>query len=83
LYLKKEMSHIRAVFKTLKRKGRRALIPFITAGDPDLETTKQLIFSIEKSGGDILELGVPFSDPLADGPTIGIFPACLKKWDKS
>ena len=64
------MSHIRAVFKTLKRKGRRALIPFITAGDPDLETTKQLIFSIEKSGGDILELGVPFSDPLADGPTI-------------
>lgn len=64
------MNSINQVFKALERKGGRALIPFITAGDPDLETTKQLIFTIEKSGGDILELGVPFSDPLADGPTI-------------
>ncbi len=64
------MNRIKKVFKALEKKGQRALIPFITAGDPDLETTKQLIFTIEKSGGDILELGIPFSDPLADGPTI-------------
>lgn len=64
------MNRIKKVFKALERKEGRALIPFITAGDPDLETTKQLIFTIEKSGADILELGVPFSDPLADGPTI-------------
>ncbi len=61
---------ITQIFKKAQRQGRRVLIPFITAGDPDLETTKRLIFTIAQNGGDILELGVPFSDPLADGPTI-------------
>jgi tryptophan synthase alpha chain len=61
---------ITQIFKKAQRQRRRVLIPFITAGDPDLETTKRLIFTIAQNGGDILELGVPFSDPLADGPTI-------------
>ena len=64
------MKTISQVFKTLKKQNRRALIPYITAGDPDLDITAKLIFTISESGGDILELGVPFSDPLADGPTI-------------
>ncbi|HDD43747.1 MAG TPA: tryptophan synthase subunit alpha [Candidatus Desulfofervidus auxilii] len=64
------MKTIKQVFRNLKKQGRRALIPYITAGDPDLETTKKLILTVAQSGGDILELGVPFSDPLADGPTI-------------
>ncbi len=50
--------------------GRKALIPFVTAGDPDLRFTKDLIVRLEEMGADLLELGVPFSDPMADGPTI-------------
>lgn len=50
--------------------GRKALIPYIMAGDPSLAGTKQYIFDLERAGADIIELGVPFSDPLADGPTI-------------
>lgn len=61
---------IKKVFKKLKRKGEKALIPYIMAGDPDIKTTEELILGIERSGGDIIELGVPFTDPLADGPTI-------------
>lgn len=49
---------------------RKALITFITAGDPNLATTEKLIYDLEKSGADIIELGIPFSDPLADGPVI-------------
>ncbi|CAD7779138.1 MAG: Tryptophan synthase alpha chain [Candidatus Methanoperedenaceae archaeon GB37] len=64
------MKTISQVFKTLKKQNRRALIPYITAGDPDLDITAKLILTISQNGGDILELGVPFSDPLADGPTI-------------
>jgi tryptophan synthase alpha chain len=64
------MKTISQVFKEVKRKNKRALIPYIMAGDPDLETTSNLILTITQNGGDILELGVPFSDPLADGPTI-------------
>lgn len=48
----------------------KALIPYICAGDPDLETTKELIFTLEEAGANIIELGIPFSDPLADGPVI-------------
>jgi len=48
----------------------RALIPFVTAGDPDLETTRSLVLALEEAGADIIELGVPFSDPQADGPVI-------------
>lgn len=59
------MSKLTEAFK----KGT-ALIPFITAGDPDLETTRNLVMTLEKAGADIIELGVPFSDPQADGPVI-------------
>jgi len=55
---------------TLASQGHKALITFITAGDPDLAATEQLILLLEQAGADIIELGVPFSDPMADGPTI-------------
>ncbi|HKP87201.1 MAG TPA: tryptophan synthase subunit alpha [Blastocatellia bacterium] len=64
------MSRIEAKFKDLRREGRKAFIPYITAGDPDLETTARLIVELERSGADVIELGVPFSDPMADGPAI-------------
>ena len=57
-------------FTRLKEKGEKALIAFITAGDPDLATTEALVYELEKNGSDIIELGIPFSDPMADGPTI-------------
>lgn len=57
-------------FNRLKQDGAKALITFITAGDPDLETTKDLVLKMEEAGADIIELGVPYSDPLADGPVI-------------
>ena len=64
------MSRIKTTFNRLKKKGETALIPYVMAGDPDLATTKTLILEMEKVGCDIIELGAPFSDPLADGPTI-------------
>jgi len=64
------VTRIDQVFKRLKAKGEKALIPFITAGDPDLATTKALALTMAAKGADLLELGIPFSDPLADGPTI-------------
>jgi tryptophan synthase alpha chain len=64
------MSRIKNTFSRLKKKNETALIPYIMAGDPDLETTKTLILEMEKAGCDIIELGAPFSDPLADGPVI-------------
>ncbi|MCK9377865.1 MAG: tryptophan synthase subunit alpha [Syntrophobacterales bacterium] len=64
------MNRIDQAFKQLKAKGGKALIPFITAGDPDLATTRALALEMAARGADILELGIPFSDPLADGPTI-------------
>jgi len=64
------MSKIEQTFKGLKNKGRKALIPFLVAGDPDLETTEALVRKMAENGADIIELGVPYSDPLADGPTI-------------
>jgi tryptophan synthase alpha chain len=64
------VNRIDKVFRQLKAKGEKALIPFITAGDPDLATTRALALEMAERGADILELGVPFSDPLADGPTI-------------
>jgi len=63
-------TRIEARFELLKRENRPALITFITAGDPDLATTEQLIYEFERQGADIIELGLPFSDPSADGPTI-------------
>ncbi|WP_243372357.1 tryptophan synthase subunit alpha [Geotalea sp. SG265] len=64
------MGRIDNTFAALAGKGKKALVTFITAGDPDLETTESLILDLEKSGADLIELGVPFSDPMADGPTI-------------
>jgi tryptophan synthase alpha chain len=64
------MSRIGDRFAELKKTGSVALIPYITAGDPDLETTRLLAAAMERNGADIIELGVPFSDPLADGTTI-------------
>ncbi|MFA5088512.1 MAG: tryptophan synthase subunit alpha [Candidatus Omnitrophota bacterium] len=63
-------NRIKKKFETLRAKGKKAFIAFITAGDPSLKTTEELVLSFEHSGVDIVELGVPFSDPLADGPTI-------------
>ncbi len=60
------MKEIKKVFKEVDS----ALIPYICAGDPDLKTTRELIFTLERAGADIIELGIPFSDPLADGPVI-------------
>jgi tryptophan synthase alpha chain len=64
------MSRIKNTFNRLRNKGEKALIPYIMAGDPDLAATKDLILALEKAGCDIIELGAPFSDPLADGPVI-------------
>jgi tryptophan synthase alpha chain len=64
------MSRIRETFASLKRAGRGGFIPFITAGDPDLTTTELLLVELAAAGADIIELGVPFSDPVADGETI-------------
>lgn len=64
------MSRIREVFERLKREGRRGFIPFITAGDPDVMTTRALVVELAGAGASIIELGVPFSDPVADGPVI-------------
>jgi tryptophan synthase alpha chain len=64
------MSRIQRKFVEMKRRGEAALIPFITAGDPDLETTLKIMRALEAGGADAIELGIPFSDPSADGPTI-------------
>jgi len=64
------MSRIAETFERLKARGRKALIPFITAGDPEPGLTLPLMHALVKGGADIIELGVPFSDPMADGPTI-------------
>src|SRR3984893_6195016 len=64
------MSRISEVFAKLKSKRRGGFIPFITAGDPDLSVTEQLLGELAKAGADIIEVGVPFSDPVADGPVI-------------
>lgn len=64
------MSRIKSTFDRLSGEGRKALIPFITAGDPDLALTLPLMHTLVEAGADVIELGVPFSDPMADGPTI-------------
>jgi len=64
------MSRIREKFCELKRSGRGGFIPFITTGDPDLATTERLLVELANAGADVIELGVPFSDPVADGEVI-------------
>lgn len=65
-----QISRIAQTFKKLKGTGKKAFIPYIMSGDPSLKATKKFITDLERAGADIIELGVPFSDPLADGPTI-------------
>ena len=64
------MSRIQKAFERLANEGRKALIPFITAGDPDAALTLPLMHALVEAGVDVIELGVPFSDPMADGPAI-------------
>lgn len=68
--MKTKTQTISECFQTLKGRNECALIPFITAGDPDLETTAKALQVLDRSGADMIELGVPYSDPLADGPVI-------------
>jgi tryptophan synthase alpha chain len=64
------MTRIEKCFEKLKSERRKAFIPYVTAGDPSRDATRDLILGLEASGADIIELGVPFSDPIADGPVI-------------
>ena len=64
------MNRIDAKFSELGRRGEAALIPFVTAGDPELKTTLGILRSLERAGADAIEIGIPFSDPMADGATI-------------
>lgn len=64
------MSRIAATFKRLQAEGRKALIPYVTAGDPFADATTELMLAMAEAGADVIELGVPFSDPMADGPVI-------------
>ena len=64
------MTRIENKFAQLKAKECKAFIPYITAGDPNLDTTLELVLALERAGADVIELGVPFSDPIADGPVI-------------
>ncbi|MDF2612443.1 MAG: tryptophan synthase subunit alpha [Clostridia bacterium] len=64
------MSNIQKAFEKKKQEGQKAFIPFVTAGDPNLEATEKFIYALEKAGSTIIEIGIPFSDPIADGPVI-------------
>ena len=64
------MGRIEDAFSQLQREGKKGFIPFITAGDPDLESTYELLIELARAGATVIELGVPFSDPMADGPVI-------------
>jgi tryptophan synthase alpha chain len=63
-------NRIDAKFAELRAKSRKAFIPYVSAGDPDLDTTVDIVLALEEAGADLVELGVPYSDPLADGPVI-------------
>ncbi len=67
---RKRLGRIKETFSELKRQGRKGFIPFVTAGDPDLKTTAEILVALSQAGASVIELGVPFSDPMADGPTI-------------
>src|SRR5262249_11754540 len=64
------MRRLAGVFTRLREQKARALIPYFTAGDPSLALTRQLVVEAARRGADIVELGIPFSDPLADGPVV-------------
>ena len=62
------MTRLEETFASLRRRGERALMPYFTAGDPSLDATRRLVVEASKRGADVVELGIPFSDPVADGP---------------
>ena len=64
------MSRIDAAFRDLRAQRRTGLVTYVTAGDPDLERSREILVRLDRAGADVLEVGVPFSDPLADGPVI-------------
>ena len=64
------MSRIDAAFRELRDQGRPGLVTYVTAGDPDYERSREILVRLDRAGADVLEIGVPFSDPLADGPVI-------------
>ncbi len=64
------MNRIDATFKRLRAEEKKAFIPYVAAGDPDMNTTGKILLALSEAGADIIEMGIPFSDPLADGPTI-------------
>ena len=64
------MSRLEKTFARLKKEGRAAFVPFITAGDPDMETSLAILSKLPEAGADVIELGLPFSDPMADGPAV-------------
>lgn len=68
--LNNKPNRIESLFNGLRKQRQKALIAFITAGDPDFPATERIIHTLEASGADLIELGIPFSDPMADGPTI-------------
>ena len=64
-------------FAALKREGRPAFVAFVTAGDPDYETSKAILMGLPEAGADVIEIGMPFSDPMADGPAVQAFRGAL------
>src|SRR5262245_44670401 len=64
------MNPVDALFRRLRAEGRKAFMPFLTAGDPDVETTAALLPKLAAAGADLFEIGFPFSDPIADGPVV-------------
>jgi tryptophan synthase alpha chain len=64
------MTRLHERFRSLRARGEKALVVFVTAGDPDLDTTEAIVMALAEAGADAIELGVPFSDPIAEGPTI-------------
>jgi tryptophan synthase alpha chain len=64
------VSRLKSKFATLKKEGRAAFVPFITAGDPDMDTSFSILEQLPAAGADVIELGMPFTDPMADGPAV-------------
>jgi tryptophan synthase alpha chain len=64
------MNRLKSTFDQLRARGERAFMPFVTCGDPDMQVTRDLLLAYVEAGADIVEIGIPFTDPLADGPTI-------------
>jgi tryptophan synthase alpha chain len=65
-----DSGRIRRRFEALAAEGRGGLVTFVTAGDPDYETSREIVFGLPEAGADVIELGMPFSDPMADGPSV-------------